>query len=145
MAMSVSDLERKLENLSIDGDYKFTYWDKKVYNHKYVSHADALLVVLPDNAWSIGTEIPRGMRREIVEAVSLKKDIYLLYTLMSGINNVYKTLVTHKIEFHISGVRGFVNKIEPSKKRTNSAVNNHSVKVEQGQVGYDNRILLLLG
>lgn len=145
MAMSISDLKRKLDDLSLEGDYEFTYWDKKVYNHGYVSNADALLVVLPNNAWSIGTEIPEGIRREIVEATSLKKDIYLLYTTRSGINNVYKTLVAHKIGFHMSGVQGFVDKIEPSKKNTDPAVNNYSVKVKQSQVGYDNRVLLLLG
>lgn len=145
MAMSVSDLKRKLDDLSLEGDYEFTYWDKKVYNHRYVSNADALLVVLPNNGWSIGTEIPEGIRREIVEATARKKNIYLLYTTISGINNVYKTLIVHKIGFHMSGVQGRVDKIEPSKKNTDPAVNNYSVKVKQSQVGYDNRVLLLLG
>lgn len=166
MAMSISDLKRKLDDLSLEGDYEFTYWDKKVYNHGYVSNADALLVVLPNNAWSIGTEIPEGIRREIVEATSLKKDIYLLYTTRSGINNVYKTLVAHKIGFHMSGLHGCVDKIEPCNrnpvslnpcsevkgeiaKSDDSALTfdlyDRLCKYSNNNKGYDNRVLLLLG
>lgn len=89
----------------IDNTFNVRVWDRESkYNSNYLKESDIFLLLTIDNSWHVASKyLPCGCKRELDEAITLNKAIYLGYQTEAGDVAIYKTHISNGI---ISGILG---------------------------------------
>lgn len=69
------------------------YWQRGTnYSDENLRAADAVVVVLPNNAWTAKiSELPQGTRGEIGKSIGLRKPIYIAYSTIDNVPRIFNS------------------------------------------------------
>lgn len=113
------DLQRilnRLERLEFK-DTTIKHWVRNtMYYTEDLTHANAVVIVLPALKWLNSSDLPTGIERELDKAVKMKKPIFLAYENMHRDINFYETVISvnSKGKLSIKGIEGTSHKFEKS-------------------------------
>jgi len=139
----------------IDNTFHVTVWDRESrYDNSDLRKSDIFLLLTSDNSWHIDTKyLPCGCNRELAEAITLGKPIYVGYKTKAGTVAIYETSHNRTMLSGVAGTGGSIFRMHAPVEQPKTACEVDRVmeveyeEPEMESIEYhwgDRRILLLL-